>query len=187
MRVICWLALPVLLGSISYLVMTGQLYEVWSSIFKLDRVIDYPPTIELGKHELGDQVVKHFTIANRGGGELVIDQIRTNCSCFGLEREQDGRYLRMESVRLPAGEQADLVVRVSVRGVPIGYALHNEVEFRTNDPTHPVGRIDVVASRVSGGVSTVPPSVVFGTVAVRLGHRKDCRDDQLWRPLLLHD
>jgi hypothetical protein len=32
--------------------------------------------------------------------------------------------------------------------------------------TQPVGRIEAVVKRVSGGIASDPPSVVFGTVAV---------------------
>ncbi len=83
-----------------------------------------------------------------------------------MERQEDGGFVRVEKLRVKAGESAQLVMRVSVRGVPIGTQMVNVVEFRTNDPVHPAGRIEAVVSRVEGGVSAVPSQIVFGTVPV---------------------
>src|SRR5262249_27681057 len=162
MRIFCWLAVPIFLGVASYFVVKGQWLRARPSVSSPDPMIDYPAKVDLGECEMGDQVVGRFTIANRGGGELIVDQIRTNCSCSGMEQEKDGRFFRIDSLRLNAGEQADLVMRVAVRGVPVGTEMLNIVEFQTNDPTHPTGRMEVVVRRVWGGVSTNPPSVIFG-------------------------
>jgi hypothetical protein len=163
-RTLCYLLVPALIGSGSYFAVTGQLRRAWSWGVKSDPLIEYPARLDLGKHEIGEVAVAHFIIANRGGAELVVDEIHSNCSCTGMEREQDGHYGRVESLRLKAGEQADLVMRVSVRGVPIGAEMINVVEFQTNDPTQPVGRIEALVHSVSGGVSATPQSLVFGTV-----------------------
>ncbi len=150
----------------SYLATTEAVRRIWSPALRRDPTVDYPAELDLGEHEIGDEVVTPFVIANRGRGELVVDQIRTNCSCTGMERELEGQYVRVESLRLRAGEQVHLVMRVSVRGVPVGAAMLNVVEFRTNDPSHPSGRIEAVVRCVFGGISCNPPSVVFGTVPV---------------------
>src|SRR5262249_23306808 len=130
------------------------------------------------EHELGDQVVSRFVIANTGGSDLVIDQIQSNCSCTGLEREENGQFVRLDSLRLQAGERIDLAVRVSVRGVPNGMRMINTIAFRTNAPTCPRGRIDAVVSKVHGGVSSRPVEVIFGTVPVgaEVRHVVDVRD-----------
>jgi hypothetical protein len=54
-------------------------------------VAELPEVIDLGAREIGDVVVVPFSIANRGGEELVIDDIRTSCSCSGIEREIEGK------------------------------------------------------------------------------------------------
>ncbi len=166
MRIFCWVAVPLFLGITSFLAATGQLSRAWFSVVERGPLIDYPGVIDLGEQELGDLAVGRFTITNRGGAELVVDQIQTNCSCTGMERERDGRYERVESLRLKAGGQADLAIRVSVRGVPVNAAMHNHVEFRTNDPTQPTGHIEVIIRRVQGGVSVTPPAVIFGQVPI---------------------
>jgi len=128
--------------------------------------IEFPDKLDLGEHEIGEQVVFPFTIANRGAAELIVDQISSNCSCSGMEREDNGSYSRITSLQLKPGEEARVVMRVSVAGVPIGTNMINVVQFHTNDPQAPTGRIEAIVSRVSGGVTTTPEAVVFGSVPV---------------------
>ncbi|GEM_PF-3433912 len=177
-RILLFVLVPLLAGPVAYYAMTGELQKMCSSVLKLQPMIEYPSQLNLGDHEIGEQVVTRFTITNRGGGELVIDNIRTNCSCTGMEREQDGEFYRLESVRLKGGESADLVMRLSVRGVPPGAAQQSIVEFRCNDPTQPIGRIEVLVPRVFGGVSAMPASVVIGTFPVgqEVRHVVEVRD-----------
>jgi hypothetical protein len=169
--ILCWGAVPVLLLVLSYLAATGQLRRQLYSALNLDPIIEYPATVDLGDHEAGDLVHGSFIIANRGGGDLVVDQVRTNCACSGIERIEEGRYVRIDFLRLKPGEQADLTIRVTVGGVPVEARMVNVVEFRTNVPSQPMGRMEVLVRRVSGSVSMSPPSIVFGTVPVgtRLG------------------
>jgi hypothetical protein len=129
-------------------------------------VAELPEVIDLGAREIGDVVVVPFSIANRGGEELVIDDIRTSCSCSGIEREIEGKFFRIESLNLNPGERSELVIRTAVRGAPVGTALHIVVYFRTNDPKIPEGRIEAVVRRVCAGVHSSPLSISFGTVSV---------------------
>jgi hypothetical protein len=125
--------------------------------------LDCPARLDLGEKEIGEVAVGRFRIANAGGGQLVIDDIRTNCSCSGLEREENGRYVPIHGLRLQPGAGMDVVLRVSVRGVPVGAELSNILEFRTNDPTRPRARIAAVVRRVSGGVQLYPEALAVGT------------------------
>ncbi len=170
-RPLCWLTVPVLLGVTSFLVARWQGRQE-APVRPLDPVVEYPAIVDLGERENGEQAIGRFSIANRGVQELVIDQVRTNCSCTGLEREEEGRFVHLESVRLKPGQQANLAVRVAVRGVPVGASMHNVIEFQTNDPGQPTGRMDVFVRRVWGGVSINPPEVVFAPVAVGATVRK---------------
>lgn len=165
-RLLFWVALPLSAGVLSYFATTGQLQRSWSAAFRLYPVIDYPEQLDLGEHEIGDLIIAPFTISNRGGGELVIDQVQTNCSCTGLEQRGEAGYLRVESLRLQAGEHAELVMRIAVRGVPNDRQMVNLVRFRTNDPTRPEAQIEAVVSRVRGGVTCFPRSIAFGTVPI---------------------
>jgi len=157
-NILIWVLIPSFCGAVAY-----GLISLWPSS---DPSIEYPSHIDLGEHELGDQAVGRFTIANRGGSDLFLDQVHTNCSCSGLERETNGQYAFVDKLRLHPGQSADLVMRVSVRGGPAGEKMVNVVTFRTNDPSVPLGRIEAVVSRVSGGVFASPPVVAFGAVPV---------------------
>ncbi len=160
MRTLCWLGAAIV---IPWLIVAVGIFAARQSV---DPVIDYPDLVDLGERERGERVVARFTIANRGSGELVVDQIQTNCSCSGVEREVGGRFVQVRSLTLGAGEEAALVTRVSVGGVPIGSRMVNELYFRTNDPARPSGCIQAVVRRVHGGVFAFPESVTFGSVAV---------------------
>ncbi len=48
----------------------------------------------------------------------------------------------------------------------VGTEMRNVIQFQTNDPQHPTGRIEAVVRRVSGGVHANPESLVFGTVPI---------------------
>jgi hypothetical protein len=138
--------------------------QSWAARLRSIPRIEYPARLELGTHELGDQIVRHFTVANRGGGELVVDQIHASCSCTGMEREVDGRYVRVEELRLKAGERADVVLRAAARNAPVGMGTLYVVDFRTNDPAHPDGRIEAPIERLTGGVNTLPEKLLFGSL-----------------------
>src|SRR5260370_37370564 len=114
-------------------------------------VLDYPATIDLGGRERGDIATGRFTVTNKGRGGLLLDQFATSCSCAGVEREVDGKFRRVGSVYVPAGEQLDLAVRVAV-GAPAGESQNVQVWFETNDPSQPTGKMDVTVARVKGGV-----------------------------------
>jgi hypothetical protein len=167
MRSLCWLVVPALAAIVAYFATSRrQLPSPTLSLAQQDPAIEYPSRLDLGEHEIGEQIVAPFVIANRGGSELVIDQIHSNCSCTGMEQIQNGHYERVESLHLKAGDQVPLVMRVSVRGVPAGAKMLNLVEFRSNDPAQALGQIEAVVGPVSRGVSLSPAPVVFGTVPV---------------------
>lgn len=142
-------------------------------------VADFPESIALGIRERGEVATARFVVANRGGAELVMDEFRSNCSCSGIERKQGDEYVRVDVLRISPGEHVELQMRVSVRGVPVGAQARNGVTFRTNDPAKPEGRIESVIERVTGGISTVPETVVVGTVPVgsSVTHVFEVRDD----------
>jgi hypothetical protein len=175
---LCWLVIPLVAGTLSYLVSSRGWLPRWFTPDQRGPVLDYRGQLDLGEHEVGEEIIAPFSIANRGGRPLTIDDVRTNCSCTGMERIQDGHYVRIESLTLNAGEEARLFMRVSVRGAPAGGAMVNIVEFHSNDPLQPVGHIEAVVSRVSRGVSISPGSVVFGTVPLghSVRHLLDVRD-----------
>jgi hypothetical protein len=141
----------------------------------------FPVEIELGQRERGEVAIASFTLANRGGAELVLEDFQSNCSCSGIERLQGNEFVRLDVLRVKPGEEVELRMRVSVRGAPVGARARNGVRFRTNDPDKPTGQIDAVINQVTGGVFTVPESVVIGSVKVgtKVRHVFEVRDDAI--------
>jgi hypothetical protein len=133
--------------------------------------IEYPRRIDLGDREWGELAVGRFTIANRGSGELVLDQFYTSCSCAGVELEQDGKRQRVEALRLPPGGVIELSVRVAVGGVP-GDRQHVHVVFATNDPARRSGAIELSIPQVKYGVAFLPRVVLLGQVRVGTSARQ---------------
>jgi hypothetical protein len=124
-------------------------------------LIDFPPVIELGPRERGDVVLAQVRLANRGGKELIVSDIQSSCACSGLERESNGQFVAVESLRIPPNGQVDLVMRVVVQGTP-GLPVSTGMSFSTNDSSHPTAHIEAHVSEVRAGVITVPSSVAFG-------------------------
>jgi hypothetical protein len=165
LRVIVWIGVPVFIGVSVYGARTGMVARQWATLTRAAPVADYPARIDLGEREIGEQATANFTIANRGGGVLMVDQIRANCSCSALERDADGRIATVESLRLEACDSTELRIRVAARGRPDA-SMHNLVQFPTNDPTRPTGTIEIVVPKLKGGLTTYPAAVLFGTVLV---------------------
>lgn len=157
----------------------GLLYFSSSAVLHVRRavapegkpIIEFPAHIDLGGREVGEYITVPISISNRGNAELAIWDIRTNCSCSGLERrDSDGRNIRIDSLTLAAGEHVDLAMRVVVRGDP-GAAASNLVLFQTNDTQVGEGRIRIEVSQVLGGAIATPAGYFFGTALVG----DDCR------------
>ncbi len=160
------LVIAALLGAIFAFLLSGPVTGMWRAIVVGTPEIAYPAKLGLGEQELGDQVTVPFTITNRGRALLVIENIRSNCACTGMEVQTAGRYSRIDSLRVKPGDHADVAMRVTVSGVRTGQEMVNVVQFDTNDPSQPRCRIEAVVTRVTGGVVTEPQSVVFGAVPI---------------------
>lgn len=169
MRLLVWTIVPILIGLSYYIARTNDGYR-WLTLAS-SPALECPASLELGERELGEVALARFTIANRGGKELVIDEIESNCACSGLERETDGKFVRLTSLRLAPYERTNLTMRVLVQGAP-GSATQNGVSFRTNDPTCATMHIDAHVSKITAGVTTVPTSIVLGTLRTTSESRK---------------
>lgn len=110
LKVLLWIAVPLLLGTATYAIRSVDFKRQWAIWMASKPVIEFPAFIDLGEQEHRQIAFARFTIANRGGSELIIDDVRTNCACSGLEREEEGKYVRLSAMRLGSGEQADVVI-----------------------------------------------------------------------------
>lgn len=127
--------------------------------------LECPRAVDLGERELGEIAVTNFTIANAGGTDLQIDQIRSSCACSAFEQEHDGEFVRIESLRLEPKQKTQIRVRMSVQGKPGGPA-RSVIYFRTNDNTRPEAAIEVYVTRIRAGATAQPRSVVIGSMPV---------------------
>lgn len=135
-------------------------------------MVEWTHLVDLGEQELGTPAVGHVTVANRGSGELIIDQPTSSCTCAGLETMQGGVYHPLEKLKLAPGEAVELAARIQVKGLP-GMKIYTVLSFRTNDPTNPQPTVNLVVPRVRGGFSAVPQTITFrplpvGTEAVQV-------------------
>ncbi len=153
------------LGLGGYLAVRGTARLNATPSLSPDPVLECPEVIDVGEHELYSLAVGRFTVANRGGRELILDNVRTSCACSGLEQAKGDRFIRVTELRVPPGESVELVMRRAVGGA-IGLSLDSPVFFRTNDPAVPERSVRLVVSLVKGGVEASPRSVVFGSVPV---------------------
>jgi hypothetical protein len=121
--------------------------------------------IDLGDRTANEMVTSQFQIANRGGQELVINQVKTSCACGKLYREIDGRSEVVEELRLSPGESADMSVHTLIRAKSAG-TFNQTISFLTNDSDHPEGRITVTYRTASGGLRFYPTAVQFGRLLI---------------------
>ena len=161
--IVFWALFPILVAGIVYSASSGAIMRYWTMWTGSGPILDCPRLIELGEQELGQIAVARFTVANRGGEDLVLDKIQANCACTGLELEKGTNFIRVESLRLHPGESAPVAVRATVRGRP-GDPLRIAVMFHSNDATRPEPRIEIVVSKIKGGIYSLPTSVIFGPV-----------------------
>src|SRR5437773_2695342 len=85
----------VALGLGGYLAVKGTARLTPAPALSPDPVLDCPDVVDVGEHELYSLAVGRFTVANRGGRELILNNIRTSCACSGLDQEKDGRFVRV--------------------------------------------------------------------------------------------
>jgi hypothetical protein len=166
-RLILWIVGPLIAGTLVYRACAEfRLFDLAVSMVTKSPLIEYPTTLDLGAHELGETVTCPVVVANRGTADLLISEIQSSCSCSGLAREREGGYFRVENLQLSPGQEEHLLVRVAVENIRPGNPVRYAIDFRTNDPKQPQGRIEAIIRCVNGGITTTPESVVFGTVQV---------------------
>jgi hypothetical protein len=160
MKRLAWTISGVLIAVIT----CASTLHIWQPFSAIPPRIEYPASLDLGPGETGVVVACPVHVKNSGDSDLHVDEIRTNCSCTGLEKLVDGKHVRVESLTIKPGETSELWIRVTVRGVPVGTKMNNVIQFRTNDPTHIQGQMVAFVPHVSGGVQVRPKEFFLGTV-----------------------
>ncbi|MFT3878576.1 MAG: DUF1573 domain-containing protein [Gemmatales bacterium] len=119
--------------------------------------------IELGEIDEGSVRNIKVTISNKGDKELVISDISSNCACSGLEIEGEHGTIRPRTMSIAPHTSINPILRVSINGRP-GTVFRNGVQFKTNDPDKESATIEVIVSRITGGLVANPSSVIFDKV-----------------------
>lgn len=125
----------------------------------------FPIQLDLGERAANETVVQPFFISNRGGEELVIDQVGSSCSCGVLGRTVGDRMEPIERLTVPPGGRVEVVVRLDTRVASAGNFAQT-VTFRTNDPNRPEGRVTLTFKAFGASVRALPNSLPFSRVVV---------------------
>ncbi len=129
-------------------------------------VMECPGELNLGLQENYQVARGKLVIANRGDEPLHIGEVRTSCTCTGLEQEgTDGQLTKVTTVTIPPGCEKWFTVRQAING-RVGEPVASSLHFQTNDPACLEKRIVIAVPTVTGGVETGPRQVVFGDVRV---------------------
>ena len=159
---LAWTTVPILATAIALVAKFSDLRRPTAALLPSHAVIEYPEGLDLGACAVGQTATARVPVSNRGGAELVMGPFRMSCACSRLEREQEGRLVPVEQLRLAPGEQVELLIRIGIRA-PAGGALRNVVVFPTNDPTRPEARIDILIPQITGGVSMTATKAILVT------------------------
>lgn len=162
-RLWAWVAIPVLASAATFFAGYAGLPGYVLAYLRGDPRLDAPDVIELGERQQGAVVTSQFAIKNAGRSELHIREVRASCGCTGVEQAINGKFFRITSLDLAPGQSADLSLRWIVRARP-GAPERIAVDFQTNDPQRPTGRILFVIPSTAGGVNAIPSTVVFGSI-----------------------
>jgi hypothetical protein len=126
-----------------------------------------PESIRLEWPGDGEIAVARLEIKNPGSGELLVDQLATNNVWAQVDREIDGAYVRVDSLRVPPGGAAELLLRVRANEIiGEGESRLINVACRSNDPIRPSGRIWIFVPPTTGSLRPYPRAVVLGGVPV---------------------
>jgi hypothetical protein len=105
-------------------------------------------------------VNSRFQIANKGGQQLLIDQVKSSCGCGHLYREIDGKSELVEKLCLAPGERADLSTQTLIQANSAG-TYSRTFTLWTNDPSQPQAQITIVYRTASGGLRFHPNAANF--------------------------
>ena len=128
-------------------------------------ILECPAIVNVGPVEYGTVIEANFSVANRGGSELVLNEFRSGCTCESIEVKRGDSFVRVGEVRLKPNESAlmRLVMSVSERARE---SMSSPIYFHTNVPDRPEARLVVDVPVILAGLSAVPRSVTFGEVPV---------------------
>lgn len=157
------LASFLLAAVVSTSVVGGRWYFKPAVEVSSDPILECPEAVKIGPVEYGAVIEAHFTVANRGGSDLFLDQFRASCACQSLEVREGSKFVRAAEIRLAPGERAELRLVMSINE-RVNPSMRAPIFFRTNVPTRPEVAVLVDVPVVLSGFVAVPSSVIVGDV-----------------------
>ncbi len=125
------------------------------------RIVVKAPAYDAGIVFDDTRVISHaFEVANNGTADLVIEKIKTDCSCTTVVND--------EKMRIKPGESLPVTIRFNVSG-RFGKLTERKTALITNDPEKPLTTLTINAER-RREFTVSPPQILLG--AVPLGMEK---------------
>ena len=119
----------------------------------------------MSQWERGQVATGRYEVSNPGDQDLVLDGVRSSCSCAGLEVDGEDGPTRVTSLRIGPGQRAELQVRMVVNG-RAGATQSSVVYAATNVPGRPEVGFRLSVARITGGLEVRPQGVAVGRVTV---------------------
>lgn len=164
-RIWLFICVPVGCCALSFCLAKNGWPARWIATISGSPVIHCQRDFKLGKRHLGEVTLTRFAIRNRGRRTRVINGVQSNCACSGLEREENGKIVGIDTLRIEPGKEVHVLMRLLVQGTP-GQPSQNGVVLRTNDPKNRVVSIQASIDEVIAGFTAIPTSVAFGQVLI---------------------
>lgn len=130
--------------------------------------IKYPEVINFGVREIGDVAIERFFVENKGRENLIVNKIKTNCSCTGFEIKKNGEFVKANEFVIAPGKTEEVAVRLTVQGIPPNSKATSEIFFQTNDPDQKDCKIKLIIDRVKSGLSPIPDVIIVNDFKPRV-------------------
>lgn len=124
-----------------------------------------PAQVNLGPKQAGHATYADIEVANVGDSELQLTDFRASCACAGVVETRDGSDYILDCVRVGSHSKGNLRIKIRVNADPLS-ALRVLVQFRTNDPSHPIGEVGITIPQVTGGLVGYPRTLLLGNISV---------------------
>jgi len=122
-----------------------------------------PAEIIIESAEIGKRVRTSFFIGNDGGEPLVIDHVRTNCHCNGLETLTNSQFVSVNELTIAPHSKVQVFINHNIVGIP-GQQSVFTISFLTNVHHEEEHFVKLIIKRIIGGVAFSPDEANFGTV-----------------------
>lgn len=148
------------------LALLGASFLLWwkaEVLFSTGPSLACPAEIIIESAEIGKRVRTSFLIGNDGGEPLVIDHIRTNCHCNGLETLTNKQFISVNELTIAPHSNVQVFINHNIVGIP-GQQSVFSISFLTNVHHAEEHFVKLIIKKIIGGVAFSPDEANFGTI-----------------------